>query len=89
LSPITGDTWYHVTLEYHVDLSVTPPLLHHDAATIYQVGGSGRQPTLYNNIQSAVTSSNSQMTNAVQLDTDGGGTAYSIYIDNMGVKYTQ
>jgi hypothetical protein len=29
------------------------------------------------------------MTNAVQLDTDGGGTAYSIYIDNMGVKYTQ
>jgi hypothetical protein len=72
-------TWHHIIAEYHNSLSAHA--VYHDALTVDGVryGVNKTHPAKYTGNWS------NQFTNAVQLDLNGSGTAYKIFVDAMQI----
>ena len=73
--------WHHVVAEFHTD--PVKHVVYHDALTIDGV----RHPV--NMVHSARNTGGSTdyLTNAFQLDLNGKGTPYHVYVDRMSVSY--
>jgi len=70
-------TWHHIVAEYHNSLAAHS--VYHDALTVDGVR------YVVNKIHPAkfVGNWSNQFTNAFQLDLNGSGTAYKVYVDDM------
>jgi hypothetical protein len=75
----TGDTWHHIIAEYHESGTSTV----HDALTVDGVR------TVVNITRPAKYTGQTwaSFTNAFQLDMNSKPTAFSVYVDQMNVKY--
>lgn len=83
--------WTHVVAEYHVDSAGT---VWHDALT---VGGTRLDPYWFDSGTGAYKSishvppfwsgRSNQFSNAFQLDVNGSGTAYHVFVDKMKLTY--
>jgi len=88
-----SDVWYHVILAFHLDASFSPPVIRHDAVSIYEVAPTSapavRQGTEYHNAHDAASATVTPLSNAVQLDTNSSGNQYHTWIDNMTITFMQ
>ena len=87
--------WTHITAEYHVDQSGT---IWHDALTVSNSLGTfrldphqsqdanGAYPSISHSAANWPKRSN-QLSNAFQLDVNGSGTAYHVFVDKMTLTY--
>jgi hypothetical protein len=80
LTRFTPGTWHHILAEYHTD--PVKHLVYHDALT---VDGVRHQVNLVHSAKSSGQSS--YLNNAFQLDLNGSGTPYHVYVDKMSVSY--
>jgi Bacterial Ig domain len=80
LNRFTPGVWHHILAEYHND-PVTH-VVYHDALT---VDGVRHQVNLAHNAKSG--GSGNYLNNAFQLDLNGKGTPYQVYVDKMSVSY--
>ena len=79
-TPLSGDTWHHITANFHTSGSQVI----HDSIT---VDGVTHFPT-QNNVHGAVPGADNTFNNAFQLDMNQAGNGYYVYVDNMKVTYT-
>lgn len=88
-----ANVWYHIVLEFHLDSSFSPPVIRHDAVTVYEVSPTAAPPvrlgTEYHNAHDAAPGSASPVSSAVQLDTNTNGSQYHVWIDNMTTTFMQ
>jgi hypothetical protein len=79
LQRFTPDTWHHIVAEYHND--PTTHIAYHDALTVDGV----RYRVNITHAATPVSSQTNSFTNAFQLDLNGRGIPYSVYVDQMRV----
>lgn len=80
LQHFTPGTWHHIVAEYHTD--PVKHVVYHDALTVDGVRHA------VNLVHSALnTGESNYLTNAFQLDLNGSGTPYYVYVDKMSVSY--
>ncbi|HZF10568.1 MAG TPA: hypothetical protein VFE33_17420 [Thermoanaerobaculia bacterium] len=87
--------WTHVTAEFHVDASGT---VWHDALTVSNSLGSTRMDPYWfdsatgayksiSHVPPVYTNRSNKFSNAFQLDVNGSGTAYHVFVDKMTITY--
>ena len=79
-TPFSGNTWHHIVVNFHTSGNQ----VFHDSITI---DGTMHTPT-ENNVHTAPSTGQSSLfNNAFQLDLNGNGTGYYVYVDNMSITY--
>lgn len=78
---LTPGTWHHIEAEYHNDLAAHT--VTHDALTIDGV----RYAVGMVHAAKFTGSGTTAFTNALQLDTNGNGSGFSVYVDGMTVGW--
>jgi hypothetical protein len=81
LTRFTPGTWHHIVAEYHND-TVAHTVIH-DALTV----DGARMPVNITHNAFFSGAVNNQFTNAVQLDSNSTAAAYSVYVDQMTIRY--
>lgn len=94
LTRFPENEWTHIVAEYHVDSSGT---IWHDALTVsnslgsarldpYLDPGTGVYPSI-SHVPPFWSGRSNQFSNAFQLDVNGSGTAYHVFVDKMKLTY--
>jgi hypothetical protein len=98
--PLTKGCWYRFVMDFHADEDPShPPLYRDDALWAYPISGTGcsnpygtaRQAFSFHNAHESKiqTTTKSEITDGISLDTNGSGVAYHMYTDKMNVTLTQ